>query len=246
MNIAIIPAAGLGSRLGSVSPKILIKVNNRYLIEYIIEQIDELFDKIVIVVSPKVLSDYQHEIKSVSNKIHIAVQEHPIGMGDAIFGCHDEWISAHKIVIIWGDQVLVQKETVLETLNQLEHKNTFVVPITEKANPYVQYIYDEFKLRRILQSREGDKLMSIGFCDVGVFGFRSESLIDKWLAYLSFAPKGKITGEINFLPFLVFLSQQGWHFKNYQVKSTWESLGINDKSDLIKAEDILRRGSENG
>ncbi len=240
MNIAIIPAAGLGSRLGIDKPKILEKVKNRFLIEYIIDQIERLFDKIIVVVSPMSLKNYELEIRSLSKKIEIMMQEKPIGMGDAIFGCYSSWKNADKIVIIWGDQVLIRELTVKETLDQITLQDTFVIPLTTKENPYVEYVIDKAKLVNVLQSREGDQLNTVGKCDVGVFGFNSKSLHDEWLDYLSTSITGRLTKEINFLPFLVFLSKQGWNLKEVNVKNSWESLGINDQTDLIKVEQILR------
>ena len=53
MNIAIILAAGSGSRFGSSTPKQFMKIKNKRIIDYTIEAFErsEDIDKIIIVVS---------------------------------------------------------------------------------------------------------------------------------------------------------------------------------------------------
>ena len=46
------------------------------------------------------------------------------------------------------------------------------------------------------------------------------------------APRGGGTGEINFLPFLPFLSRAGWTVTPLEVADATEARGINTKDDL--------------
>ena len=45
-------------------------------------------------------------------------------------------------------------------------------------------------------------------------------------------PKGRETGEINFLPFLPFLSRNGWRVRRLIVDDAREARGINTADDL--------------
>jgi hypothetical protein len=101
------------------------------------------------------------------------------------------------------------------------------------AMPYVEYVFDGPRLARVLQTREGDTTSPNGFSDVGTFLLGTEGLKTAWEVYLENAPRGQGTGEINFLPFLPFLSGQGWTVTPLEVADATEARGINTKDDLV-------------
>ena len=44
-----------------------------------------------------------------------------------------------------------------------------------------------------------------------------------WREYISSVPGGAVTGELNFLPFLVFLARCGWRFNRVSVADANEA-----------------------
>ncbi|HEY0266008.1 MAG TPA: hypothetical protein VGC16_04605, partial [Rhizomicrobium sp.] len=60
----------------------------------------------------------------------------------------------------------------------------------------------------------------------------TEGLRPAWDAYLADAARGAATSEINFLPFLPFLSAHGWTVTPLDVADATEARGINTKDDL--------------
>ena len=92
---------------------------------------------------------------------------------------------------------------------------------------------EDGKLTHILQSREGDSCAPFGSADIGVFLLTVSQLKEMWNEYLSTHTKGGITQEINFLPFLSYLSQQAnWRVCPVRVDDPAECLGINTPEDL--------------
>jgi bifunctional UDP-N-acetylglucosamine pyrophosphorylase / glucosamine-1-phosphate N-acetyltransferase len=57
-------------------------------------------------------------------------------------------------------------------------------------------------------------------------------LLSAWTGYLAQAPAGAVTGETNFLPFLPYLSSQGWTVKRLVVSDPREARGVNTPDDL--------------
>jgi bifunctional UDP-N-acetylglucosamine pyrophosphorylase/glucosamine-1-phosphate N-acetyltransferase len=164
--------------------------------------------------------------------VSVSVQPAATGMGDAIFQGSDVWSKYAAILVVWGDQVFVSADTLRRSLAALKPGRNVVLPVTRMAEPYVEYVLKHEKLVRVLQTREGDATTPGGFSDVGTFLLNTDGLKPAWEAYLSTAQRGGATGEINFLPFLPFLSAQGWGVTPVEVADAAEARGINTPDDL--------------
>jgi bifunctional N-acetylglucosamine-1-phosphate-uridyltransferase/glucosamine-1-phosphate-acetyltransferase GlmU-like protein len=235
---AVIPAAGKGSRLGTDKPKILTPLNDSETIWSVLhKRLAPLVDHIHLVLSP----EGAREFPMVPPRVSSSVQSQPIGMGDAIFGARSTWEMYDAILIVWGDQVFVSTDTLSRALSALTlPAGHAVLPLTRMSHPYVEYVFDGAKLTTVLQSREGDKTSPGGFSDVGTFLLGTRGLVAAWNDYLSNAAHGSQTGEINFLPFLPFLSGQGWTVTPLEVADPTEARGINTPEDLAFFRDLYR------
>jgi bifunctional N-acetylglucosamine-1-phosphate-uridyltransferase/glucosamine-1-phosphate-acetyltransferase GlmU-like protein len=227
---AVIPAAGKGSRLGTTGPKILTSLNDKETIWSVLHaRLAPLVDHIHLVLSPEGARDFP----ALPPHVTCGIQPEPIGMGDAIFGARPSWEMYDAILIVWGDQVFVSTETLSRALRALSLPGRqAVLPLTRMTDPYVEYVFDGAKLNTVLQSREGDKTTPGGFSDVGTFLLATRGLTEAWNDYLSKAAHGSRTGEINFLPFLPFLSGRGWTVTPLEVADPTEARGINTPEDL--------------
>jgi len=227
---AVIPAAGRGSRLGLDRPKILAPLNARDTIWSVLyARLAPLVDHIHLVLSPKGAREFPETPPQVTQSI----QANPTGMGDAIFGARAHWESFDAILIVLGDQVFVSEDTLRRALAALATPpRAAVLPVTRMAAPYVDYVFDGATLTKVLQSREGDVTRPDGFSDVGTFLLGTQGLAAAWDTYRTQAPRGSQTGEINFLPFLPFLSANGWTITPLEVADPIEARGINTPEDL--------------
>jgi bifunctional N-acetylglucosamine-1-phosphate-uridyltransferase/glucosamine-1-phosphate-acetyltransferase GlmU-like protein len=231
MNIcAVIPAAGRGTRLGTDQPKILTPLTARDTIWSILHaRLAPLVDHIHLVLSP----DGARQFSVPPANVSISIQPEPIGMGDAIFRGFDIWSTYDAVLIVWGDQVFVSGDTLERAITALGHpQKQAVLPVTRMAVPYVEYVFEGPRLTKVLQSREGDTTTSNGFSDVGTFLLTTQGLRPAWEGYRKTAAPGSGTGEINFLPFLPFLSAQDWMITPLEVADATEARGINTKDDL--------------
>ena len=227
---ALIPAAGRGTRLGSDTPKILTPLTAQETIWSILyAKLAPLVDHIHLVLSP----DGAAAFPPLPANVSTSVQSTPTGMGDAIFCGYGAWSRYDAVLIVWGDQVFVSSDTISRALVAMgKMERHAVLPITRMATPYVEYVFDGPRLTRVLQSREGDATTPNGFSDVGTFLLGTPGLQPAWEDYLASAPRGSGTGEINFLPFLPFLSARGWSVTPLTVADATEARGINTQDDL--------------
>jgi bifunctional UDP-N-acetylglucosamine pyrophosphorylase/glucosamine-1-phosphate N-acetyltransferase len=238
MNIcAIIPAAGIGSRLGMCIPKILTPITQSITIWSILrEKLLGKVDHINVIISPKFRKQFidimQHDLDS--GFVSLSLQPKPIGMGDAIFSGHSVWSIAKIIIVIWGDQICVSNNTITRSLALHAGKEkSIVLPLTKMAAPYVEYRFNPHqKLIDVKQSREGEACTPNGLSDVGTFVLSVDALFPAWLRFIQHSIIGSQTNELNFLPFLPYLASEGWHVEKIIVPYAIEARGINTTEDL--------------
>ncbi|MBQ0906738.1 hypothetical protein [Micromonospora sp. U21] len=78
-------------------------------------------------------------------------------------------------------------------------------------DPYVEYVFAGAHLDRIQSVREGDRCRPGGLSDVGIFCLSTTDLAGDWMRYVARPQIGSRTGEVNFLPFLAYLTREkGW------------------------------------
>lgn len=228
----IVPAAGRGSRLGGDRPKVFTQITKDDTIwDILTSKLKKQADNHILVLNPDSKKEYGD---MVSQDVQIFCQASPVGMGDAIFQGKDFWRKFSSILVVWGDQVHVSDATLNSVVERLGDKDQkLVLPLVGQEDPYVEYIFENDKLVQIKQSREGDQTSPGGLSDIGVFGLSTDGLINSWEKYLSEVKVGAETGEINFLPFLCFLSaSEGWEVDSFVINDVDESRGINTPEDL--------------
>jgi bifunctional UDP-N-acetylglucosamine pyrophosphorylase/glucosamine-1-phosphate N-acetyltransferase len=235
---AVIPAAGRGSRLGLDVPKLLAPLSDDATVwTHLRDSLIPCADRIHVVVSPASRDAIQSVIAAGSDpgRISLGVQPQPLGMGDAIFGAFDAWRNFARLLVVWGDQAGLSIETLrrLIALHESGRGPRCTLPVVELEQPYVQYVFRDRALTEIRQRREGAAVDELGFSDVGVFLLETDGLLEAWFQYLEVAAAGLVTGEVNFLPFLVYLSQRArWTFDTVLVADPVEARGINTPDDL--------------
>lgn len=235
---AVIPAAGRGTRLGLDVPKILAPIGDDCTVWTLLRgSLAGCVGHIHVVVAPAFCDVVRSVVTAGPHRdsISVGVQERPLGMGDAIFGAAEVWMSFSHLLVVWGDQAGLSSGTLRRAiaLHASGSGPRCTLPVVEAERPYVQYVFRNGSLESIRQVREGAAVDDRGFSDVGVFLLEVEGLEDAWRRYTRIAAAGAVTGEVNFLPFLVYLSRQcGWRFETVLVADPGEARGINTREDL--------------
>lgn len=243
---AVIPAAGQGSRLGLPVPKLLASVRGSDTVYTLLSgRLRGVVDHIHVVASPEGKDAIEHAVRRAASgnglresrdlpTMSVGIQLRPTGMGDAVFCSESTWRHAKTLLIVWGDQVHVSGETLRSAVALHESApRRLVLPLVEVDTPYVAYGFDRFgRLGCVLQRREGDACPARGLSDVGTFALSTGGLAAAWADYQLGQPRGALTGEVNFLPFLVYLAGLGWEVVTCNVRDPTETRGINTPDDL--------------
>jgi bifunctional N-acetylglucosamine-1-phosphate-uridyltransferase/glucosamine-1-phosphate-acetyltransferase GlmU-like protein len=244
---AVIPAAGRGTRLGVAVPKVMLEIADGVTVwQLLSERLRPSVEHIHVVVSPAGERPFRRLAAAGIRQraVSVSVQVEPTGMGDAIFGAARHWEGYEAILVVWGDQVNLSAATVRRVLH--DHRRAtrpgLTLPLVPMADPYVEYELVAGELRRVRQSREGDECRPGGLSDIGAFCLSTTGLLPAWRRYLAGAARGAGTGEVNFLPFLPFLSRvEGWPVRLVPVTDPVEARGINTSDDLAFARRVFRR-----
>jgi bifunctional UDP-N-acetylglucosamine pyrophosphorylase/glucosamine-1-phosphate N-acetyltransferase len=244
---AVIPAAGRGSRLGMNAPKLLAPLSpDHTLWDVLYATIAPCVQHVQVILHPSMVTRFETHLLAHPPEqapVSYALQETRRGMGDAIFCGYSTWQQFTDIFVVWGDQVFVSQATIEKTLllQKSAQPPALSLPLCRPALPYVEYIFDDAqKIVSVLQSREGDACRPNGLSDVGVFALSTNGIAASWEAYQKQGERGTQTREINFLPFLSYLSALcDWHTQCFEIEDVRESRGINTPEDLAFFQRLL-------
>jgi len=243
MLIGVIPSAGLGTRLGENTPKLFVQITlTAKVIDLLEDVICDVVDECCFIIRPDMITSFENF--STNPKSTYITQAKPHGMGDAVFKAASKFVNYDDVLVVWGDQVSLNRETLNQVIKSHFEKDSFcTIPLVKLHNPYVHYEIDDAKgLKEILQAREGDLLPKIGYSDIGVFLLKSRNLDVEWNRFLKESRKlGNVTNEINFLPFLLFLAQSGKKMNFLHVNDPFESIGMNTQDDLKKLRSTIEK-----
>ena len=118
--IAVVLAAGKGTRMKSDLPKVLCQANGRPLVEYVLDSLREAgVEKIVVVVGYKA-DDVKKQLASYDN-LEFALQTEQLGTGHAVMMCREN-IGSHDggIVVVAGDSPMLQSASVKALLDEYQ------------------------------------------------------------------------------------------------------------------------------
>lgn len=238
-KILAIPAAGKGSRLGKDGvPKIFSELAKGVsIIDAIFEEGFTHLDEVILLLSPSGKDFFQHHPLANEPKIKVIIQSEPNGMLGAMDLIFKEVLRSaedFQMLVQWGDQPFCGKALHDSLFNDLSDFPC-ALPLVWVSNPYVQFKFSD-KLR-VIETREGEKSDAYGWKDMGIFAFRKSIIELLWEGFKNKAPRGKITGEQNFVKFFELI-QEKYKIKWALDQPNFRSIGINTPEDLLEAQSI--------
>ena len=206
--VAVVPAAGRGTRLGHGGPKLLFEIGGAPILLHLYRQLRRVVDAIVLVVSPEGRDPIRQCAERLGLDVQLAIQPEPVGMADAVYSARrcEATERADSFLVVWGDQVTLRASTVERLMAaHTASRADISLPTRIIRDPYIHFERNRTgRLTRVLQRREGDPMPTLGENDCGVFLVRNRNCFSRLESFLQ-APgeRGAHTGEVSFLPFLV-------------------------------------------
>jgi len=231
---AVIMAAGLGTRMKSATPKHLHPLLGRPLVDWIVAALEPLgADPLVLVVAPDTVDAYEGR--------DVAVQEKPLGTGDALRAAHAKVQDAKQVLVVGGDHPRLGSKLLQRLLD--EHRRsgaTATVLSFEPPDPraYGRIIRDaDGRLRQIVENADADEAQrAIGEVNSSIYVFEAGKL---WPALERIEPVNA-QGELYLTDAVRLLVEDGEEVAVFKAPDPEEVEGVNTRVELADAGSYLR------
>jgi bifunctional UDP-N-acetylglucosamine pyrophosphorylase/glucosamine-1-phosphate N-acetyltransferase len=151
---AVVMAGGLGTRMRSATPKHLHPLVGRRMVDWVIDVARALRpDRLVVVTSPELAGAYEG--------VEVAVQEQPLGTGDAVAAARRALAGFEgDVLVVPGDAPLLRPEVLEELLETHRREGpaaTVLSFVPSFALPYGRIVRDGAgQLVRIVEERDAE------------------------------------------------------------------------------------------
>lgn len=234
----IILGAGVGKRMRSKTPKILHKILGKPIVSFVIEKVQNIGCPEVIVVVGKHKKAIKKEL---GNSVKYAFQPIPMGTGDAakkgiVKATHND------ILILNGDIPLLNENTINKLIEYHKQKNADLTILTcTMKNPYgygrILRDNNDHIAGIVEQTDATSQQQKIKEINVGVYYGNKKMLLN---ALNKIIPQNK-QGELYLTDIIKKMPNYRKAIVGFRINDEEEMLGINTRSDLAKARQIIKK-----
>lgn len=240
--LAIVLAAGQGTRMKSRLPKVLLPVGGRPMVRYVLDALNRArIQRTVVVVGYKG-ELVRAELDGQAN-ISFAVQRDQLGTGHAVMMCREQ-LAAQRgpVLIVTGDSPMLQASSVRKLLDAFyEGQYACLLGTVEREDPtgYGRIVRDgEGNFIGIVEEKDAtDAQRAIREINVSMYVFDPAEL----LAALEKLTDQNVQGEYYITDCPAILMSAGKQVEALKVLEPCESLGINSMDELAIVEKTLQR-----
>ncbi|OGD92119.1 hypothetical protein A3E14_01800 [Candidatus Curtissbacteria bacterium RIFCSPHIGHO2_12_FULL_41_13] len=228
----IILAAGKGVRMKSSLPKVLHKIAGKSMITRILEVIDQVGSRqIIVVTNPR--DDFLIR-KIIGKRIDFAIQKSPLGTADAVNSGLAKVKDGIKTVAIMygGDTAFYKPETILDVFRKHQKEKAKITLVTvQKKNQLGlgRIVRENGKITEIVEEKDAsDQQRKIKEVNDGLYFFEKG-----WLSSnLSKLTPSSVTGELYLTDLIELALKSNLPVSTYNLKDVNQWWPIDSKKDL--------------
>ena len=238
---AIVLAAGEGTRMKSQLPKVLHSISGRTLIGHVLNSINSLNAKELLVVVGSGRDAVESELHKISPDAKIVNQSERLGTGHATQLALAESNQTGTVLILAGDIPLISAQTLTEFVSAHQTgKFTASVLTSENDNPtgYGRIIRgDDGLLNRIVEEKDASEDEKYIFeINSGIYLFDASALNSA----ISKLKNDNSQGELYLTDVIEIIRSNGGKVAAILNEDFVETLGVNDRIQLAEAAAIMR------
>ena len=237
--IAIVMAAGKGTRMKSKKSKLVQKIYGKEIVKRAVENAEKAgVNNIVAVVGYM-----KEEVMAVlGNSVQYAVQEEMLGTGHAVMQA-SKYLEGKKgkVLELNGDVPLLRPETLNRLLNKsIENKEcaTLLTAIYDNPKGYGRIVRDEGgNIEAIVEEKDtNDEQKEIKEINAGIYCFDIEALLEA----LKEIKPNNAQGEYYITDVISIMNAKGLKTGAVIVEDNTEILGVNDRVQLELLTKVLQ------
>lgn len=238
--LAIVLAAGQGTRMRSKLPKVLHKVLGKPMLQHVLDACSGAgIEKNVVVLGHKAEVVEQ----KLDQNVQVVYQREQLGTGHAVMqakGILDGFMG--NVLVLCGDTPLLTKETLIQLINHQQEKGAKATILTAQLdNPtgYGRIIRSSAgNVLKIVEEKDADELeKKVAEINTGAYCFDAK-LLNSLLGQLTTA---NAQNEYYLTDVIKLLVQQNELVEGLVIKDPEEASGINNRMQLARAEQVMRQ-----
>jgi bifunctional UDP-N-acetylglucosamine pyrophosphorylase/glucosamine-1-phosphate N-acetyltransferase len=194
------------------------------------------YSDVVVVVSP----DADEIRETFGDSVRYAVQQRPLGSGDALLSARNSLSGVARVAVLSGDVPLVPSESLASMLSAHERAGAKVTLLTARVD-------DPSGLGRVVRNAEGtvqavveqadadEQTAALNEINTGMYVFDGEWL---WDALSGLSPSA--SGEVYLTDLIAAAAQTPNQVADVEAPDATEVMGVNDRVQLARTEAVFR------
>jgi bifunctional UDP-N-acetylglucosamine pyrophosphorylase/glucosamine-1-phosphate N-acetyltransferase len=241
LDIAIVLAAGEGTRMKSSTSKVLHSIAGRSIVGHVLESLKPLNPKDLRVVVGSSRESVEPHIKEIAPTATTVFQAERNGTGHAVQLALEGINPQGSVLVLAGDTPLLTSFTLQEFLN-VHHASASHVSVLTAQLPdpsgYGRIIRDEFgAIERIVEQRDAsEEEQEIDEINTGVYLFDAQALINS----IHKISNNNSQGELYLTDVISLIKAESNKAAAVLSNDYTETLGINDRAQLAECASIMR------
>ncbi len=231
----VILAAGKGSRMKSMLPKVLHPVAGRPMVGHILDRVKQFdADLTVVVVGPQM-----KEVTEFVAPVDTVIQDNPLGTGHAVLATRELLEGrSEDVLILFGDTPLLTQDTMRMMIEVRRGKNDPAVVvlgfIPDDPGEYGRLVVGKNgELEKIVEhSDSNEEEKKIRLCNAGIMAIDGKRLFN----LLDEVENDNAKGEFYLSDIVDICRSSGWGCVVVETDDPDEVMGINSRTDLAQAE----------
>ncbi len=232
--LALILAAGEGTRMRSSLPKVLHPVANLPMVCHVMRASAKANCEHVAVVVGSGAEAVEDAVRKENPSTETFVQTERLGTGHAVLAARKVVEQGHDILVLFGDTPLVTSET-LDAMRLELSKGAAVVVLgfrTDNPDGYGRLLESDGKLLAIREHKEAsDAEKQVNFCNGGIMGLSGEHALN----LLDAIGNDNAKGEYYLTDAVEIANEKGLRVVAMEGSET-EVLGVNTRDGLAQVE----------
>lgn len=227
---SIILAAGKGTRMKSDFPKVMHKICEKPMINWVIDTASLVSEEVGVVLGHGI-----EKIKEIiPQNIKVFEQKEQLGTGHAVMQCGD-FMKSDDFLVLYGDVPLISEKTLTELIKKHKEENndaTLITVNTENPYGYGRIIRNGTKVKIVEHKDADEEQLKIKEINSGIAVFKGDILHET----LKLIRNDNVQGEYYLTDVFEKFEKTGI----LNIKDITEVTGVNDRVQLAMLEKKAR------